>query len=98
MDICPAHRLAQNLGVWRFAPDQPFVHPFVHHGGGDVAVKLFVKQGDQPPDLGPVHRRAVDHRGLVDGFLDIFAYRHAINQQDVALGMFHDRRPAGRVH
>jgi len=98
MLVRPAHRLAQDFGVGRFTPDQPFVHPFVQHRRGDIAEKLLVKPGNQPADLRPVDCGAIDHRNLFNGFLDIFADRHAVDQTDFRPGMFHHRRPAGRIH
>ena len=74
------HRFAQGAGIGRLTHDQPLLHPFVHQRAGDIAIEILIEQRDQTADFGAVGGGAVDHRVLVDRFLEIFADRPAINQ------------------
>ena len=47
--------------------------------------ELLVEQRNQPPDLGPPRRGAQDQRRLVDGLLEVFADRLAVDQREVLL-------------
>ena len=76
----------------------PLDHPLVEQRLRHVAIELRIEPRHQPADLGPIGRRAVDHRDALDRFLEIFAYRHRIDQDDAPLVIGHHRGLPGGVH
>ena len=69
------HGLTQNPAIRRRAVDKPLFHAFVEQRPDDLHVELLIEPGGQSANFGAVGRSARDHRGLVDGFFQIFADR-----------------------